>query len=200
MYAHACTRGLHLSYICKSFFFLLAPPPGHNRLTTNFVPVKVLGTPVIQRGVKSYGGASLGSMQTMPFPLMDLSILFGIQGNLGSGPRDTQMTVLEIVYNLTMSSKTDTACLAASISQHCGSHTSPALGCAHSIWFIFRSSHTRATELLGTDSRQAKVCHDPFTHSSSQLMSSQTTPVNTHRSFQTGRKSRLGEGVKLADQ
>lgn len=30
-------------------------------------------------------------------------------------------------------------------------------------------------------------------------MSSQTTPVNTHGSFQTGREPRLGEGEKLAD-
>lgn len=66
--------------MCHSFFFLLALPLEHNKMTRNLAPVKVLGIQVIQRGVKSYRRVSLGSMQMRPFPLKDLSILSGIQG------------------------------------------------------------------------------------------------------------------------
>lgn len=115
----------------------------------------------------------------MPFQTKDLSILFSIQGNLGSRPKDTHMTVWESMSNLTVSSRADEASLATSISQHCGSCTIPALPRLFS-WLIFHSSCTHVTVLLGRSSRRAEVCLNPLTRSSSPRM----TPVNT----QTRRK------------
>lgn len=161
-------------------------------MTTNTAPAKVLGFQAIQRGVKSYKRVSLGSRQMMSFLLKDLRILLDSQEKpwkQSQGYPDG-CSVLETMSSLTVSIETDTASLATSISQPCSSHIKPALSCAHSIWFTFHSSHTRVTVLLGRSSRQ--ICRDPSTHSSLQLMSSQTTPANTHCSFQTGRKTKTG--------